>query len=541
MAEVLDQQQSLNNTWAGFGEFAIVRYRGQGFKPVQPLLTAISFQRGGGFNNKGLKVYIDNADGDSFPIHTPEEALYSFVIPNADLDGGSLTKYDLPIPLEVTPNAQYVFYLAPWDEGTDSYSDDYADARWYNVDIYSRGKPIVYSGGGWSVTDLGDFDMYFETYGDELPEPPPPIPQPDPEPVFPDLTPAPISSERITYRLVVKDGSGNNLGEFERYKNLRFTKRLNNYGECSFSVPVNDPKIASLIALRIYTVHIYRDELLLWAGEQAVRQGALDDKGGNWATITCYDWFEQWFSRYTAEEVTFTGIDAGQIAWDMIDTAQGEANGDFGITEGTIEATQNRDRTYYNQNIGEAIVNLSNIINGFDFEINTSKVFNVASVIGVDRSDEIRLEYGINVRSIRITEDFSKPVNRGIVIGDSGVLAEPLRVERDNVTSQGIYKIREDLSNEMSVSETETLEEKGDAMLRKFQEPLIKISMEIVRSTTPTIADFAIGDIIKLIIKTGIYDMNENFRIYEWGVSWDQNDTETLSLTLGNFYLPEFS
>lgn len=540
MAEIIDQEQLLNNTWAGFGEFNIVRYRGQGFKPVKPLLTAIAFQRGDGFNNKGLKVYIDTADSNSFPLHAPEDALYSFVIPNADLDGGTLKKYDLPIPLEVTPNVQYVFYMAPWDEVTDEYSDDYSDARWYNVDIYDRGKPIVYQG-GWQVTDLGDFDMYFRTYGDDLPEPPPPIPEPEPEPTYPDLTPAPVAPSKIVYRLIVKDADGNNLGEFEKYKNLKFTKRLNNYGECSFSVPVNDPKIASLIALRIYSVHIYRDDVLLWAGEQAVRQGNLDDKGGNWATITCYDWFEQWFSRYTAEEVTFTGIDAGQIAWDMIDTAQGEANGDFGIIEGTIEATQDRDRTYYNQNIGEAIVNLSNVINGFDFEINTSKVFNVASVIGVDRSDELILEYGRNIRSIRITEDFSKPVNRGIVIGDSGTFAEPLRVERDNVPSQVLYKIREDLSNEMSVSETATLEEKGDAMLRKYQEPLIKISMEIVRGATPTIADFAIGDIIKLVIKTGIYDMNEDFRIFEWGVSWDQNDTETLSLTLGNFYLPLFS
>lgn len=358
---------------------------------------------------------------------------------------------------------------------------------------------------------------------------------------YPDLTPQPKTSDRIVYKLVVKDGNGVSLGEFEKYKNLKFSKRLNNYGQCTFSVPVNDPKIASLIALRIYSVYIYRDTHLIWAGEQAIRQGSLTDSGNNWVQITCFDWFEQWFSRYTDAEETFTGIDAGQIAWSLIETAQVETDGDYGVIEGTIGATQNRDRTYYNQNIGEAIVNLSNVINGFDFEINTSKVFNVASIIGVDRSNEIVLEYGTNVRSMRITEDFSKPVNRAIVLGDSGVLAEPLRVEREDLTSQGIYRIREDAINEMMVTETETLEEKGDALLRKYEEPLYKISMDIVRSTTPTIDDFSLGDVITIRVKTGMYNINERFRVYGWELSYDQNDTETLSLTLGNFYLPVFS
>lgn len=358
---------------------------------------------------------------------------------------------------------------------------------------------------------------------------------------YPDLTANPVVSDKVVYKLIVKDGSGNSLGEFEKYKNLRFSKRLNNYGECSFAVPVNDPKIASLIALRIYSVYIYRDDILIWAGEQATREGSLNDKGDNWVYITCYDWFEQWFSRYTDAEEIFSNVDAGQIAWSLIDTAQSETDGDFGINEGTIEATQNRDRTYYNQNIGEAIVNLSNAINGFDFEINTSKAFNVYSVIGIDRSNDIRLEYGINIRYMRITEDFSKPINRAIVLGDSGVLSDPLRVEREDLTSQGIYKIREDLLNDMGVSTIANLEEKGDAMLRKYEAPLYKISMAIVRSTTPTIADFSIGDIITLIIKTGIYNINTQFRVFGWEVDYEADDTETLSLTLGNFYLPTFS
>lgn len=349
-----------------------------------------------------------------------------------------------------------------------------------------------------------------------------------------------MDTNRIIYRILVKDASGNNLGEFNTFRNLQFGKKLNNFGTCTFDVPVNDPKSSTLIALRVYSVWIYRNEDLLWAGEQATRQGTLDDKGDNWVKITCYDWFEQLNSRYTADDIIYTGVDAGQIAWDLIDTAQSETHGDFGITEGDIEITQDRDREYKNNNVGDAIINLSNVINGFDFEINTSKVFNVKTVIGVDRSNEIVLEYGTNVRTMSITEDFSKPVTRAIVLGNSVSLGQSTRIVRNDTGQQAIYKIREQIDNEMTVSETSTLNDKGDALLRKYGSALLKVTMGIVRET-PAITDFSLGDLIRLIVKTGSYDIDEIFRVFEWQVTYDINNSETLNLTLGNFYLPLFS
>lgn len=343
----------------------------------------------------------------------------------------------------------------------------------------------------------------------------------------------------MKYRIIVKDGDGDQIGEFKVFRNLTISKRLNNYGTCSFEIPADDPKASDLVALRVFTIDVYRiaeddSQLLLWAGEQAIREGNLDSAGNNWCKITCFDWFEQLFSRYTADVVTYTGVDAGQIAWDLIDTTQGEPDGDFGITEGTIEATQNRDRTYNNGNIGELIINLANVINGFDFEINTSKVFNVSSIIGVDRTNLV-LEYGRNIQSIQITEDFSSPVNRAIVLGDSGDFQVPLRVERDDASSQAIYKLREGILTELDVTQVSTLEDKGDALLRKRGVALFRTSMKLIPSSSPTIADFALGDVITLKVVNGVYNIIEFFRIYEWSVTFTTNDTEELDLVLGNF------
>jgi hypothetical protein len=346
----------------------------------------------------------------------------------------------------------------------------------------------------------------------------------------------------IIYKILVKNGDEEPIGEFQTFQNLRFGKKLNNYSQCTFQIPVEDPKAESLIALRRFSVWVYRitdtTNTLLWSGEQALREGNLDDKGDNWATITCYTWLEKLNSRFTASEVIFSAVDAGEIAWELIDTTQSQTHGDIGITQGTIETTMDRDRTYNNQNVSEAIINLSSAINGFDHEITDLKVFNVQSFIGVDRTADLVLEYGYNVRSVRITEDFSKPINRSIVLGNSGDFGSALRVERNDTASQAIYLVEEGIINEMTASELTTLQEKGDALMTKYGAPLIKLSLGIVRSTTPTIIDFALGDIIRVKIKSGIYDIDESFRVFEWTVDYDKDNTETLNLVLGNFNIP---
>src|SRR5687767_1074273 len=98
----------------------------------------------------------------------------------------------------------------------------------------------------------------------------------------------------VNYSIKVQDQDGNNIGEFVNYRGLKFGKRLNNYGTCEFQIPVNDDRLEILIALRRYSVYIYREEngaqQLIWSGEQAMRSGSLSPDGNNWATIYCFDW-----------------------------------------------------------------------------------------------------------------------------------------------------------------------------------------------------------------------------------------------------------
>lgn len=525
----------------------------------------------------------------------------------------------------------------------------------------------------------------------------------------------------LNYRILVQDENGNYIGEFDKFRNLNFGKRLNNYGQAYFEIPVIDPKTSSLVSLRQYTVWIYLNDkgvsTLVWSGEQALREGVLDENGNNWATIYCYTWLEQLNARFTNSERIFTNVDQGEIAWELIDETQkstqestaklpttettvndgwdwfdvdgiedvggtaasaasnsvdysntdyikaegfgfsipteaiilgieveinrrggnsesplkkakdyslklirndtvvgddnadletdynyptyesvfygdssdlwgttwtptdindstfgvqfatqmlaetgtnsadidyikikiyynepnsdgpilANVNNDFGIREGVIQTTISRDRSYYNQNIMEALVNLTNVLSGFDLDITNDRVFNVYSTKGIDRTEDIIFEYGTNVVSAKVTEDFVGITNKAIVIGQStDDTSDLIRIERNDTDSQTNYKLRESLDSEMDVSNTNTLEDKGDAILRKYSQPLLKVDMELVDNRI-NVTQFDVGDLIRLIIKNGIYNIDEEYRVFEYTVTYNDSNTEHLNLVLGKF------
>jgi hypothetical protein len=333
---------------------------------------------------------------------------------------------------------------------------------------------------------------------------------------------------------------GRFIGEFTEFRNLEFGKRLNDYGTCQFDVPTTDTKLATLLSLRKNKVYIYRSEddgagVLVWAGEMALSQGRLVQDENNWITIYSYTWLEQLKHRFTAASVTFDDIDQGQIAWSLINTTQAESS--FGITQGTIPATKSRDRTYYNQNIYEAIINLSNVLSGFDFEITDEKAFNAQSIIGEDKTDEVQFIYGVNIREATIEESFLNPVNRAIVLGQPTDDTSLVREDSNDASAQAEYKLRENVLSEMDVSDTGTLQDKGLALLRKRSAELMKVEFVPSGSTGDTINIFGAGDSVYVKISDGFYDIEGDFRVYEWSVRYDSNDVEHISLVLGDFIL----
>lgn len=336
----------------------------------------------------------------------------------------------------------------------------------------------------------------------------------------------------MDYQIQVKQKDGTLLGEFDVFQNLMFSKRLNNFGECSFEVPVNDDKMSILLSLRNFEVFVIRDGTTVWGGEQVHVQTNLTRNTAQWSKITCYSFLEMLNARYTASSRVFDGVDAGTIASTLISESQTGTNADLGITDGTIETTKNRDRKYYNQNIMEAIINLSGVQGGFDFEVTDAKVFNVFSNKGSDLSRSIVFEWGTNIESASVVRDFVRPGNRAIVLGE-GFESTQLREERNDTSSQSTFKIREILSNEPTVSEQVTLQDKGDAITRKFKQSLLSIDFTQIPGTQPKFGALVVGDRVKIRIVEGAENIVNTFRIYGFDVSLSNDGKESVSYLVG--------
>lgn len=326
------------------------------------------------------------------------------------------------------------------------------------------------------------------------------------------------------------------LGEIKNFRNLKFGKRLSNYGSCSFDIGIDDTLSNALISLREYSVWIYKvkstGDVLVWSGEQVRKTGKLVESHDDWATIYCYTWAYSLKDRYTAASVTYTGIDAGLIFWNTINTSQLKSNGNLGITQGTIEATQDRDRTYNNKNLLELGIELSDVLGGFDFEITDNKALNISAVQGTDLTNTVVLQYRYNLKTVSIDEDFSNPCNNAIVLGEVVSATDLSRVDRPDIATQVKYRLREMVMTADNVVDADTLNAKGDVMLYKYKEPLIKIDFEVVRGMID-VTQFGLGDMVRIIINKGCYDIDDTYRIFEWTVDYNEDNTEKLSLILG--------
>jgi len=333
------------------------------------------------------------------------------------------------------------------------------------------------------------------------------------------------------YRVVVLTRLGSEIGEIINFSSIKFDKRLNNYGTCTIVVPGTERLLSSLLAAGKFEVKIYRDNTLVWAGLQTHISGEISTGSSEPITITCFDWLEQLNSRFTPAVVSFSSTDAGAIAWSLINTSQTETNGNLGITEGTVDTTVNRDRNYYNQNIMEAIINLSNVLNGFDFEITNEKVFNVYEAKGVDRSSTTSFDYGINIKSANIQIDYTQGVNQAIALGE-GFGATQLRQVATDATNRAHYGLRQGISFDADVSVEATLLSKAEAMVAKQKDPIIKVDFVQSPETIPYFGTLQLGDTVKINIERGVWRIANSVRIYGFSVSVDSQNQEQIEYTV---------
>lgn len=327
------------------------------------------------------------------------------------------------------------------------------------------------------------------------------------------------------YQIIVKTKDGTVLGEITTWLNLKFGDRLNDYGTCTFDVPSSSRDLVNLISLRRFECYILRDGKTVWSGEQAMRKVRFQANDAQLVTITCYTLIEMLRSRLTQASVRFNQIDQAQILKSLVDTSQGQTNGDFGFTFATLPTTMDRDREYALDNIFDSFVNMSNVINGIDFWCDHNKVIHIEARRGHDRSNEYSFELGVNMLQPGITDDFSSPVNKAWALG-AGIPPDQLTEFYVDTNARATYLLRENKISQIDVSEAQTLIDKAHDLTNSHKEQVRTIDFKQIPKTNPVVGVLDTGDSVKILIHKDAYSINKAFRIAGYDAVIDKTGEE---------------
>lgn len=241
--------------------------------------------------------------------------------------------------------------------------------------------------------------------------------------------------------------------------------------------------------------------------------------------------------RYVTK--SYDQVERVAIARDLLVTTQaGDSSNDFGVDAGNQQYDTGllSDRNYFDQNVRDAIVNLTNLTDGvFDFRFNYDRSFETFAQIGSDRP-EYKFTYPYNISGGRVTHSATNLYNYIIGLG-SGFGEEALRTETADGESRANYKTRQKIVSFNSVTEQQTLDENSYAYLQKVKN-ILELPTFNVSGAFADLDIIGIGDRVPIeVLGHAALPLDGTYRIEKMDVTLDENDAETIAITVDNYGL----
>lgn len=334
------------------------------------------------------------------------------------------------------------------------------------------------------------------------------------------------------WSFVVADTSGSHLSDLIHAHSRSLTWSLSGPATCSWSTSGDDP--GALATVETATdLMAYRDDALMFRGRVGSSQDELD---GTKHTITwsAADYQGLLDRRLIWEYATtsWTATDQATIAWGLIDGAQTRPNGAMGITNASAPTGVLRDRTYdYGKPVGEALQQLAEVIDGFDWDISPELAFRLWYPTRGTQRDWAAV-YGDTVG--KVTRSFDTSTFANYIYGTGGEVDGAPLISRVGVTTPPGPEGRWDLFQSWSdVTILATLQDHTAALLADSS--TIRPTYELtIRQGAWTPDDAWLGDTTPLVIRSGRLDITEpSGRIQQVKIDIDDNDVETVTLSYG--------
>jgi hypothetical protein len=341
------------------------------------------------------------------------------------------------------------------------------------------------------------------------------------------------------WRFLVKNSTGSTIASLVNARKRWFVQRLNAESEAGFILDVDDTNCnTTILNLGVNQLHIEYKNNLMWSG-QIVSAKKIANKNDIYWEVLAKDWVALLGKRFCGVEDLreFTTTDAGLIAKTLIQETQALANGSFGITYGTIEASINRTTTYDKKNVLSAIKELSNMGKdgmasyGFDFEITPGKVFNVYYPYKGSIREEIVFRYPGNCETFEAFVDSWDIVNQEWGLGTHWTGASAV-VSRADATSQTTYKRREAIKTYADMSVLAFLQDMVYQDIQWGKEPSTVVKFTSRIDEKSDILDYEVGDGVSVVCDK--FDIDEWLWVYERKIEIGENDEVVVNMTVGD-------
>lgn len=324
-------------------------------------------------------------------------------------------------------------------------------------------------------------------------------------------------------------------------KDRKFTIKRNDSEELEFSLDVKayeahcasagrDPE-ATLVPY-VTDVRVKRQGAYLF-GVQVVDIAYTFNEAGAKMVVKSTGFLDLFRDRYITK--TYTTDEATFIARDMLDESQ-TVYGDFGVVDGPEQYVTGveRDRTYIDQNIKDALQNLTDLIDGkFDFAFTYDRKINTYEMQGTYRPNQ-RLTYPYNIKSITTPKTALNLFNYTIGLG-SGFGEETVRSEASDNDSRLNYGTRMRIVSFNSVADQTVLDQNTAAENDRTKDllilPKLTVSGEFLDLNTVWV-----GDRIPVEVQGHpSLPLNDIYRIEQINCTLDDNDSESIDLTVDNY------
>lgn len=344
------------------------------------------------------------------------------------------------------------------------------------------------------------------------------------------------------YAIKLQNSSGTALADVAGMaQNLRYSKTRNRADQISFSVDIgklneylNETGQTALGILGVnQTEVIVSRHGVAQVGGQIMQIDTVIQSDNRTVAVKAVGWLDLFDKRFTsANKEISTPTDAGAIGWTLINDSQNLTNGDFGITQGTIQTTTDRIRTYEYKNVKQALIDLTEVEGGFDMEFTPAKVFNVYTSIGV-RREKMAFKYPGNIKGIRVPRTGVQMINDLVVRGQGYGLAQLTSIV-ENTSSKSAYKVRQAIKDFPEVFLSDTLDEIGAEEIAAAKDPLELLQITVDGNGEYAIGDFGVGDEVRVNIEEvpTLTHVDNYYRVEKIDVQVDENESESITLTL---------